>query len=322
MKWKSCSVLVANLALSMSMAGIASAQSASAEDSGAKARVHFDRGVNLYREGSLDAALGEFTRAYDLTHDFRLLYNIAQVQAERHDYAAAIDIWTEYLSRGGAAVPKERRLEVDGDLARIRQRVAELWISTNTDGGEVWIGSHMAGKLPLTTPILVNAGQCVVRITQPGYKPVTRELRVTGGDRPRLEVELELEREATPASPAVERPVRNNTWLGVSLVATGALAVGSGVFAVLADKANNTLDARLNTFPSDRANIDAARNNLRIDAIVCDALAGAAVLAAGASLYFFLNPKYEPSTKSAAATPALSARLVASPTGLWLNGRF
>jgi hypothetical protein len=54
------------------------------------ARVHFLRGVESYKEGAFDIAVVEFTRAYEIAPNFRVLYNIAQSQAERHDYAAAL----------------------------------------------------------------------------------------------------------------------------------------------------------------------------------------------------------------------------------------
>src|SRR5690348_12705741 len=50
------------------------------------ARSHFQRGVVLYRSGAYDAALAEFSRAYDAAPNYRILYNLAQIQAQKHDY--------------------------------------------------------------------------------------------------------------------------------------------------------------------------------------------------------------------------------------------
>src|SRR5690349_10373833 len=58
------------------------------EQSSAAARVHFARGVEHYDEGNFDAALAEIERAYQLEpSNYKLLYNLAQVQMERHDNA-------------------------------------------------------------------------------------------------------------------------------------------------------------------------------------------------------------------------------------------
>src|ERR1043166_1717810 len=50
------------------------------------ARQQFAHGVELYRAGAYDAALAAFTRAYELAPTYRILYNLAQVQAQRQDY--------------------------------------------------------------------------------------------------------------------------------------------------------------------------------------------------------------------------------------------
>lgn len=321
MKGTRCNLLVTGLLLCMPR--LLYAQSAISDEAAAESRLHFDRGVQSYKDGSLNSAMAEFSRAYELTHDYRLLYNVAQVESERHEFVHAIETFTEYLKLGGGAIPEERRTEVDTNIMRLRARVGELWVSANTPGGEVWIDNHLAGKLPLKAPILVNAGPCVVRVSSSGYKQVTRELRIAGGDRPRLELKLEAEKQ-TAAAAAGPKLERDDTWFWVSLTATAALATGSVVAGVLATKANNTLDERMNTFPSNGPNIDDARTSVRTDALVCDVLAGAAVVGAGLSFYFLLNPKYESAAapKSGTATQSPSARLYPSPTGLTLRGSF
>jgi hypothetical protein len=163
-----------------------------------------------------------------------------------------------------------------------------------------------------------------VRISSPGYKQVTRELRIVGGDRPRLELKLESERQTTTAAADAPKLVRDDTWFWVSLTATAALATGSVVAGVLANQANHSLDERMNTFPSNESDIDDARTKVRTDAIICDVLAGAAVVGAGLSFYFVLNPKYErpASPKSKTALQSPTTRLFVSPTGLTLRGSF
>ncbi len=316
MKRKRCSLLAAGLLLCAPR--LLNAQPEVSDDAAAQSRLHFERGVQSYNDGSLNSAMVEFTRAYELTRDYRLLYNVAQVESERQEYARAIETFTKYLKQGGSAIPKEKRAEVDNEMSRLRLRVGELWVSTNSSGAEVWIDNHLAGKLPLSAPILVNAGRCVVRITSRGYKTITRELEIAGGDRPRLKLALEPDTQA----PAPPKPVRSDTWFWVSLTATGALATGSVVFGILTKNANETLDTRIDTFPSNAARIEEARSLVRTDALVFDILTGAAVLGAGASVYFLLNPKYKSPPKSGAANQRPNARLSPSPTGLILQGSF
>ncbi len=68
-------------------------------------RAHFQRGVSLYRSGAYDAALAEFTRAHEAAPNYRILYNLAQIQAQRHDYVTSLALFQKYLDDGGSAVP-------------------------------------------------------------------------------------------------------------------------------------------------------------------------------------------------------------------------
>src|SRR5262245_23960832 len=55
-----------------------------------EARVRFERGVQLVGEEQYEAALIEFRRAFELTGEYRVLYNIAQVCNHVRDYACAL----------------------------------------------------------------------------------------------------------------------------------------------------------------------------------------------------------------------------------------
>src|SRR5687768_14883146 len=91
-----------------------------------EARARFQRGVELYREGSFDAALAEFNKAYQLAPNYRVLYNLAQVQTERHDYIAAVKMMEKYLEEGGGDIAPERKDQVTKEIATLRGRVTEL----------------------------------------------------------------------------------------------------------------------------------------------------------------------------------------------------
>ena len=91
----------------------------------AQARQHFARGVELYRGGAYDAALAAFTRAYELAPTYRILYNLAQVQAQRQDYVQALELFARYLGEGAAApaearIPDARVAEVEAEMTELR----------------------------------------------------------------------------------------------------------------------------------------------------------------------------------------------------------
>ena len=49
-----------------------------ADDPVRRAQGHFQRGVELYGERNYDGALAEFSRAHELSPNYRVLYNLAQ----------------------------------------------------------------------------------------------------------------------------------------------------------------------------------------------------------------------------------------------------
>jgi len=99
-----------------------------------EARERFQRGVALYREGSFDAALAEFRRAYEIAPNYRILYNLAQVQVERHDSVAALSLFGQYLQQGGSELDAERRAQVERDMQSLRGRVVDLTVECNVAG--------------------------------------------------------------------------------------------------------------------------------------------------------------------------------------------
>lgn len=145
-----------------------------AENTTVLARTHFERGVEHYSEGNYDAALAELQRSYELSPTYKLLYNLAQVQMERHDYAAALGAFTDYLRLGGTAIAAERVSAVEQDLKRLKQRTAELNVDVDIPDAQIFVNAAPVGKSPLPGPIRVNVGSIAVRVEKAGYAPFER----------------------------------------------------------------------------------------------------------------------------------------------------
>ena len=111
------------------------AQSKGPEDAdAAKAGVRFQRAVELYREGSYEGALAEFSKAYQVSPSYLVLYNIAQTQYALHDFVGAYKSLLQYMAEGGAEISADRRTQVDEMTVKLVGRIAHLQISTNLTG--------------------------------------------------------------------------------------------------------------------------------------------------------------------------------------------
>jgi tetratricopeptide (TPR) repeat protein len=300
----------------------------------AQARQHFARGVELYRGGAYDASLAAFTRAYELAPTYRILYNLAQVQAQRQDYVQALELFARYLREGATApaearIPDARVAQVEAEMSELKRRVAELRIETNVEGGVLIVNETRVAELPLRAPLLLNAGIHRVRVEKPGHIPVTRIVTVAGGDASVVSFELQREsfpidlnalpaphglpsktgREAPPAPP-------ENVPVKVGLISTGILAGFTAACAVMTYRQSGELDRRLSHYPDGLEQIESARSRLRTLAVLTDAFGLASVVSAGVTTYFHFAPPKEPERRS----PQLGAGLGPDGLNVWVRG--
>ena len=276
----------------------ASAESTASAISGAstsvsRARNHFQRGVGFYEERNYDGALAEFSRAYELVPNYRVLYNLAQTQVERHDYVEAIRLFGEYLEEGGAEIPAARLEATERERESLLERVARVQIESNIGGAELWVDGRPRGVVPSSHTLRLNAGMANVRLEKPGYEPATRQLTIVGGDS--VEVQLRLEPIAAtrtvvrpPPADADPRDAQGgaNTALWLSAGATTVLAGATATFAVLASRENSELDRELRQYQENPARLDDTRSRVRTYAALADGFGVAALVGLGATLYF------------------------------------
>lgn len=318
----------------------ASAAAPAAQAAADEASQRFQRGVTLFHEHSVDAALAEFNRAYELAPDHRVLYNIAQVQAERGDFVAAVKYLRKYLAEGGNAVNETRTAEVRAEIARLELRTAKLRVVGNVDGAELLVDGEPMGVLPLAS-VPINAGTRQITVRKKGFEPQELRLMLTGGEDKSVQVTLRTESGATPiatAQAANSAPPRSaaslnanesstNTGFWISLAVTGVAGGAAAVFGVLTTKADDRLGDELNRYPASQQTIDDSRSELKRNALLTDGCAALAVVGLGATIYFAATggEKKAPEQRRAAQTASIRTMpfsLGSHAAGWQLTGRF
>lgn len=302
----------------ITLACAATARGASAEpDRVAEGRNHFTRGVEYYKDEDYRNAMVEFKRAYELAPNYKLLYNLSQTAQEMKDYAFALKSLERYLSDGGNDISAERRAEVTASIKKLKQRVAEVALTSNTNNAEILVDDISVGRTPLSGALLVSAGRRTITLTK-GGQTATRTIEVAGGEHAELSVDLES---AEPKSVALARSDRTEpahteppdvgktkraepkesaappqgethhgsgaTWVGV--VATGVFAVAAGVTGGFALAAKRDFDATIERYPITPADVTDARDKTRKLALATDILAGAAVLSGGITIWMAVS---------------------------------
>jgi tetratricopeptide (TPR) repeat protein len=311
-------LVLAIAALCAALGVCPAARAAPTEEQKQSAAAHFEKGVEFYREGSLDAALVEFERAYELIPDFHLLFNLAQIQTERHEYAAAVGYFEKYLQTGAEQIPEARRTEAQRELEKLRERVAFLMVESDTAGAQLFINDERVATLPLAQPVAINPGVCNVRVEQAGYLPARQQLRVAVGERPRVRLALQPAGRADAGSAAGSA---NYTPFWIATGATGAFAVATLGFGLTARAADQDLDDQLAQFPADPNKVDDARSRLRVYSALTDTCAALSVVGLGLAIDYLVAP---PRASAGSQTDAArrSLRVVPGYRGIALHATF
>lgn len=260
----------------------------------AEAQARFKRGLEMYQEGDSAGALAEFRKAYDLSGNSRLLYNIGQVCAQTQDHLCALRAFQKYLSDTPDVAPK-RRSDVNEDIAKLQRRVGTVSASTNIEGVDLLIDDLPAGRTP-QPPIQVNVGRHTVTGYKDGYIRVVRVVDVAGGDAVHIDMSLQRitpEGSGDPlrVNPIEGQPVRDNSgssmttlsWVGVGL--TGAFVAGATVTGVIAATTSHDLNSRPfeNEVP---ASAKSDQTKIKTFALTADILGAAAVITLATTLVF------------------------------------
>lgn len=291
-----------------------------------EARQRFDRGVELFEEGDFRLALIEFERAYALIPDYRVLYNIAQVNLQLGRYAAARRALERYLEQAGDALPAARAKSVKRDLEMIAGRTAHLRVESNVEGAELLVDDAVVGTVPLSEPLLVDAGEHRVELRKPGYIPRGQYVKLASGDTNTLTLELE---EAIPRTVVVHPPEpvlplvvheERPKWLWASWTATGVLAAGAAVTGLFGLATANELEREKTRPQATKRSLERLEGRARRLFLAADLAGVAALVTGGVSLYFTLAPQKVVEIPRRKA--GLAARAQPGELGLELSSEF
>jgi hypothetical protein len=153
-----------------------------------EAAERFDRGVKLFNQGDNSGALVEFKRAFELTADPLLLFNIGLVYAEQRRPVDAVDALDRLLGSPAKLSPDQRAKaeRVRGEQAAF---IAFIEVTTtvpaviDVDGVEV-------GRTPLVGRLRIPSGTHQVGAVAAGYAPSHKAIDIAGGETQKLAFEL------------------------------------------------------------------------------------------------------------------------------------
>jgi hypothetical protein len=276
-------------------------------------------GKAVYQAGDAAGALIKFQRAYELSNDARLLYNVASCEVKLHHYARGLAAVRRYQQEWGPHSSAEERAEAARFAENLRELVSEVTLKLNEDAASVYVDDELVGKTPLSGPLEIDLGKHRLRIAKPGFRELSVERSFTGAAT--TELELTLQREARPKAPSAARisiASANDSAIELdhALVGharwSGSVAPGPHEVTISAP-GMKTYRGRLEARAGETRSLDIVLQPDKRGLPLYVWLAGSAVVAAGlgTGAYFLFRP--EPATSKPTYVGSIGAGQVQLP---------
>jgi hypothetical protein len=145
-----------------------------------EAKDDYDAGRSLFLHTDYLGALVKFQRAYELSYDPRLLWDMGSCELNLKHYVRVLSLVQRYLQEGGAKVSNDQRAAAEAMLRKIRPLVSEVRVIVDQPGAQVFVDEELAGTTPLAQPLLLDLGDRRVRVSKPGFKDQTVTQHIVG----------------------------------------------------------------------------------------------------------------------------------------------
>lgn len=157
----------------------------------ALAQQHFEAGYQLAQRGDYEAAAGEFARAYELSPNSSVLYNLGHAYAASGQPVAAHDAFRNYLRLSAGHIDAERKRQVQQFMEIADGHIGTLWLDVKPEKASIEVDGHFLGIAPLSSSVRLKIGTHALVARHPGYETEIVNVTVTPRGESRLSIQLE-----------------------------------------------------------------------------------------------------------------------------------
>jgi hypothetical protein len=155
------------------------------------ARKAWDAAKQLAGASDFRGALVEFQRAYDLSHNPRVLFNVGVTEKLLTHYARAVDAWDKEQSEGAGQLSAAELQELKNAIAIVQQFVTTIDVTANEADATLTIDDYPIGKTPFASPVRIDVGKHVVKLTKEGFVDAVEPVDVVAGVKTPVTFKLE-----------------------------------------------------------------------------------------------------------------------------------
>ncbi|WP_437839601.1 PEGA domain-containing protein [Sorangium sp. So ce1153] len=145
------------------------------------AKAEHGAGAALFKDGDYAGALARFERAYELSRDHRLLWNVALCQKNLRRYAKMLATLRRMEDDAGAALTARDKQDIAELIQAAEVYVSRLEVTASEAGATVFVDDEPVGTTPLAAPVPIDIGERRIRVSKPGFVDLVRQEKVVGG---------------------------------------------------------------------------------------------------------------------------------------------
>jgi hypothetical protein len=245
------------------------------------ARSHFEKGLELIRQKSYEAALAEFRRSRELYPTRAATRNAGFCLRQLGRYVEALAMYEAHLREFRDDTPEDR-LFIQQVITELRALVGTIEIAGGEPGAAITIDGRSHGDYPAVDALRVAVGSHVVRLYKEGFEPFETAVEVAGGETARVRAKLRhlttvgrlkvVERSGRTLDVVVDNVVVGKTpW-------EGPLAVGQHLVFLRGEGALGTQPVSASVRSQDVAALTLAAEKLSASLLVDASPAGATLI--------------------------------------------
>jgi len=155
------------------------------------ARKAWDAAKQLAEARDYKGALVELQRAYELSNNPRILFNVGALEKLLTHYARAVDAWEKELREGAGKLSPAEAGEARSSIAIVQQFVTTIDVTANESDATLFIDDYPVGKTPFSAPVKIDVGKRTVRLSKDGFVDASQTVDVSSGARTPLTFTLE-----------------------------------------------------------------------------------------------------------------------------------
>jgi hypothetical protein len=146
----------------------------------AEAKKDWDAARELYDAGNHKGALVHFERAYEISKNPRVLFNVGVCWKDLTLYAQAIRTWERQLE-SRSELDREDVARAEEAIAAARPFVSTLKVESDQAGAMLSVDGMQIGTTPFAQPIPIDVGRRSVTLDKDGFTPMEKTVVVVQG---------------------------------------------------------------------------------------------------------------------------------------------